>query len=326
MAATVNTVRGPVAAAQLGRTLMHEHFIFGYPGFQGDTTFGPFDHDAALQTGISVAERLLAKGVKTVIDPTPNECGRSPEVLQEISERTGLQIVCATGYYYEEESAPAYFKFRSAFGNVENEIFDMFMKEVTQGIGDTGIKAGVIKLASSRDEITNYEKMFFRAAARTQKETGVVIVTHTQEGKMGPEQAQLLLESGADPKRTMIGHMCGNTDISYHIKTLTQGFYLGFDRFGLEGLVGTPTDAEREAVVIGLIGLGYGNRIMLSHDTVNFWLGRPLVLPEPVQQLLVKWHPTHIFDDVLPVLKKAGITDEQIDTLFVDNAQRIFGA
>ncbi|MHB1651717.1 MAG: phosphotriesterase family protein [Desulfitobacteriaceae bacterium] len=322
----VNTVLGPVSADQLGRTLMHEHFIFGYPGFQGDFTLGKFDREAALQTGINVAQRLMDRGVRTVVDPTPNECGRNPELLKEISELTGLKIVCATGYYYEQESAPAYFKFRSSFGNIEAEIYAMFMKEITEGIGDTGIKAGVIKLASSRDEITDYEKVFFRAAAKAQRETGVVIVTHTQEGKMGPEQAELLLGAGGDPKRTMIGHMCGNTDVAYHLRTLEKGFFLGFDRFGLEGLAGTPTDAMREAVVIGLIGLGYGERIMLAHDTVNFWLGRALVLPEPVQQILAKWHPTHLFDDVLPVLKKAGITDEQIDTLFVSNPQRIFGA
>lgn len=226
MTKTVNTVRGPIAADQLGRTLMHEHFVFGYPGFQGDTTLGEFNREAALQIGINVAEKLMAHGVKTVIDPTPNECGRDPRLLREISEQTGLQIICATGYYYEKESAPAYFKFRASFGNIEAEIHDMFMKEITEGIGDSGIKPGVIKLASSRDEITDYEKMFFRAAARVQQETGIVIVTHSQEGTMGPEQAELLLASGAAPKRTMIGHMCGNTDIAYHLRILEKGFFV----------------------------------------------------------------------------------------------------
>lgn len=320
----VQTVLGPVAAHDLGRTLMHEHFVFGYPGFQGDVTLGKFDWEEALKTGIDVAKKLLEQGIQTVVDPTPNECGRNPELLREISLHTGLKIICATGYYFEAESATAYFKFRANFGDIEKEIYDLFMKEITEGIDGTGIKAGVIKLASSRDEITDYEKFFFRAAAKVQQETGVVIVTHTQEGKLGPEQADLLLVSGANPRRTMIGHMCGNTDIAYHLQTLAKGFYLGFDRFGLEGLVGAPTDEMRAAVVIGLIGLGYGNKLMLSQDTVNYWLGRPLNLPEPVQQILAKWNPTHLFNDILPLFRKAGITEEQIDTLFIDNPRQIF--
>ncbi|BCJ86353.1 phosphotriesterase family protein [Effusibacillus dendaii] len=322
----VNTVTGPVAAEDLGKTLMHEHFIFGYPGFQGDTTLGPYDRNAYLQIGIEVAERAKAHGVKTVVDPTPNECGRDPELLREISERTGVQIVCATGYYYEGESATAYFKFRSAMGNVEDEIYEMYMKEITEGIGNTGIKAGIIKLASSKDQITPYEQMFFRAAARVQKETGITILTHTQEGTMGPQQAELLVSNGADPTRVMIGHMDGNTNVSYHLQTLQYGVNIGFDRFGLEGLVGTPHDVDRVAVLLGLIGLGYQNQIMLSHDTVNIWLGRPLHMPEAMQQMVANWHITHIFDNIIPKLKAAGISDETLHTLFVSNPAKTFGA
>lgn len=325
MGNTVNTVRGPVSADSLGKTLIHEHFIFGYPGFQGDTTLGPFNREAALQAGIDVAERVKAHGVQTVVDPTPNECGRDPELLRELSERTGVTIVCATGYYYEGESATAYFKFRSAFGDAESEIYDMYMREITEGIGNTGIKAGIIKLASSKDTITGYEQMFFRAAARVQQETGVTIVTHTQEGTMGPQQAELLVSHGADPSRVVIGHMCGNTNVSYHLQTLKHGVNIAFDRFGLEGPVGTPTDVERVTVLLGLIGMGYGDKVMLAHDTVSFWLGRPLAIPEPVQQLMANWHPTHIFDNIIPLMKKAGITEEQLHTLFVENPQRAFG-
>ncbi|KLU61160.1 hypothetical protein CEB3_c23800 [Peptococcaceae bacterium CEB3] len=322
---TVNTVLGPVSADKLGKTLVHEHFVFGYAGFEGDTTMGAFDWQAALRVGIDVAEKLKAHGVKTVVDATTNECGRNPDLLREIAEETGLQIICSTGYYYEAESAPAYFKFRAGFGDAETEIYEMFKRELTEGIGKTGIKAGVIKLASSKDIITDYEKMFFRAAAKVQKETGVTIITHTQEGTMGAEQAELLISAGADPSRIVIGHMCGNTQLADHVRVLKTGVFVGFDRFGLEGVVGAPLDSLREAVLIGLMGTGYDKQILLSQDTVNFWLGRPLVLPPLVQQMLAKWHPTHIFEDVIPALKKAGITDEQIDTILIENPRRLFG-
>jgi phosphotriesterase-related protein len=324
MTVQVNTVTGKIASSELGKTLMHEHFIFGYAGFHGDHTVGGFDYDAAMQVAVNVAERVQAHGVKTIVDPTPNDCGRNPEFLRDVSERTGLQIVCTTGYYYEEEGAPGYFKFRATLGSAVEEIYEMFMQEITVGIGKTGIQAGAIKVASSKNVITDYEQMFFKAAARAQKETGVPILTHTQEGTMGPEQAELLIAEGADPSKILIGHMCGNTDVSYHMRTLEKGVNIGFDRFGLQGLVGTPMDSMREAVLIGLIGLGYGDRILLAQDTVNYWLGRPFVIPDVLLPLLQNYHVTHVFENVVPVLRQAGIREEQIDQIFVQNPARVF--
>lgn len=326
MSRTVNTVTGPVRPEELGKTLVHEHFVFGYPGFHGDLTVAPYDRERALQVGLDVARRVMAHGVRTVVDATPNDCGRDPELLREISERTGLQIICSTGYYYEGEGAPAYFKFRRALGDAEEEIYEMFMRELTVGIGRTSIKAGVIKLASSKGVITEYEHMFFRAAARVQRETGVPIITHTQEGTMGPEQAELLVGEGADPRRIMIGHMDGNTDIAYHLATLAHGVFIAFDRYGIQSFVGMPTDQARNALVLGLVGLGFADRLMLSHDTVNFWLGRPVTWPPALEDLLAGWHPTHLFEDVVPALLEAGVRPEHLETIFVHNPARLFGA
>jgi len=325
MAAMVNTVTGPVSSDDLGKTLMHEHFFFGYPGYEGDSTLGPNYIEEIVATGVEVAERAKAHGVETIVDATPNDCGRDPELLREISERAEIKIICSTGYYYEGEGAPAYFKFRQGLGSAPGEVEELMMTEITSGIGNTGIKAGVVKLASSKDEISDYEKMFFAAGAKAQRETGVPIITHTQEGTMGPEQAEFLLSAGADPNRVVIGHMDGNTDVSYHIATLDHGVNIAFDRFGIQGIVGAPMDKMRTTCLIGLLGMGYSDRMILSHDTVNVWLGRPLVLPDAVAQLLEGWHITHLFDDVVPVLKKAGVTDERIDGIFMENPKRIFG-
>jgi phosphotriesterase-related protein len=314
---TIQTVTGPVQASQLGLTLIHEHVLFGYPGWHGDVTLGPFDREACLAAGIVMAEKLKSRGVRTILDATPNETGRDPEILREISERTGVQFLCSTGYYYERGSATPYFKARSGLGKVEKEIFEMFAAETTRGIAGTGIKAAVIKLASSRDTINRYEQWFFKAAARASRELGTPIITHTQEGKMGPEQAAFLIGEGADPKRIMIGHICGNTDMAYHLRTLEQGVYIGFDRFGIEGIVGTPTDRHRMACLVGLVGMGYADRILLSHDYVAFWLGRA-----GMASLAAGTEPTHLFDNILPALRLAGVTDGQIRTMMVDNPRR----
>lgn len=325
MAKTINSVRGPISANELGTTLVHEHFIFGYPGFQGDITCGPFDREAAFKTCVDTVEEVKNYGLKTVIDATPNDCGRDPEFLRDVAEKTGINIICSSGFYYEGEGAPAYFKQRSGMSDINPEVYEMMKKEVTDGIGNTGIKAGVFKLASSKGQITDYETVFFKAAARVSKEEGIPIITHTQEGTMGPEQAALLISEGADPRRIMIGHIGGSTDIGYFLKVLDQGAYISFDRLGLQGIVGCPMDSTLVACIIGLIGAGYADRIMLSHDFILHWLGRPLAFPEAALALVADWNWSHVFKDIVPLLKQGGVSDEQINMMLVENPQRFLG-
>ncbi|WP_407538280.1 phosphotriesterase-related protein [Deinococcus radiomollis] len=322
---SAQTVTGPVEASALGVTLPHEHVIFGYPGYQGDVTLGGFDHGAALVHCVGVARMLRERGIQTVVDATPNECGRDPAFLREVAQASGLNILCSSGYYYEGEGAPAYFRFRFAIGDGDQEIYEMMLKEVTEGIGKTGIRAGVLKVASSKAAITRYESVFFRAAARVQRETGVPIITHTQEGRLGPQQAELLVGEGADPGRIVIGHMDGNTDLAYHLETLKHGVTVGFDRIGLQGLAGTPTDGERLRVLQALIAQGYAGRVTLSHDSIWQWLGRVPVLPDAAQPAVKDWHPAHIHDDVLPELLRRGVSAEQLRQMTVETPARIFG-
>jgi len=321
---TVETVTGPIPVEQLGKTLIHEHFIFGYPGYQGDVTLGAFKEEEALETAIGIARLMQSYGVQTVVDPTPNECGRDPVFLKKISEATGLQIICATGYYYEGEGAPPYFKLRQALGTAEEDIYQMFKMEINEGIAGTGIKPGIIKLASSKDRITEYEKMFFRAAARIHQETGIVILTHTQEGTMGPEQAQMLIELGVDPNKIIIGHMCGNTNPEYHKQVMDLGVRIGFDRFGCQVLAGTPFDHERVTTLLELIRDGYENHILLAHDSVNIWLGRPPVMNEQVTKIMENWHPAHLFENILSELREQGVTESQLAKMLGSNAVELF--
>ena len=322
---TAQTVTGPVEASALGVTLPHEHLIFGYPGYQGDVTLGGFDKGAALAHCVGVAQTLRSRGIQTVVDATPNECGRDPLFLREVAQASGLNILCSSGYYYEGEGAPAYFKFRFSIGDGDQEVYEMMLREVTEGIGKTGVRAGVLKIASSKNAITRYESVFFRAAARVQRETGVPIITHTQEGSLGPQQAEMLVGEGADPSRIVIGHMDGNTDLAYHLDTLRHGVTVGFDRIGLQGLVGTPPDSERLRVLEALIAEGYAGHVTLSHDSIWQWLGRPLVMPDAILPAVKDWHPTHIHDDILPELLRLGVSAEQIRQMTVETPARIFG-
>ena len=119
----VNTVLGPISPIEMGKTLVHEHVMFGFAGWYANNTLTPLNRDRCIETSLSIVEVLKAHGVNTVIDATPNDCGRDPEVLREISERSGIHIICSTGLYSEAEGAPGYFKVRQMFtGNAIEEI------------------------------------------------------------------------------------------------------------------------------------------------------------------------------------------------------------
>jgi phosphotriesterase-related protein len=321
----VNTVLGEISPDELGMTLMHEHVIYGYAGWYADATMSPFDRENLVKTAVKTMGELKNYGLKTYVDATPNDSGRDPELLKEISEKSGMNIICSTGLYTEAEGAAAYFKFRNNITDGTKEIYELYKKEITEGIGNTGVKAGVIKVATGLGAITGYEKMVLRAAARTQKETGVPIITHTEAGTMGPEQAGLLISEGADPRHIMIGHSGGSADLGYHTSILDNGVYLAFDRMGLDApLWHAGPDKLRLGCIIGLIGMGYADKLMLSHDYVIRWLGRP-TLPLLPEEYVENWHPIHISKDIIPAFKRAGVTDEQIDTIMVENPRRIFG-
>ncbi|MFP7159491.1 phosphotriesterase-related protein [Priestia aryabhattai] len=321
----VNTVLGPVDVNKLGKTLMHEHFWFSYAGYTGNTLYVNEPEDL-IKVGLEVAEKVKAHGVQTIVDPTGLDCGRMPEILKEIAEGSGLNIIFSTGYSYEAEGGAAYFRWKQAIGQGEEELYELYMSEITNGVGKTGIKPSFIKVGTSLNVITPYEEMNLRVAARVSKETGVPICSHTEQGTMGPEVAELLISEGADPRNIVIYHMCGNTDISYQKRVLEKGVYCAYDRFGIQGFVNCPRDEERITVLMELIESGYVNQIMMSQDMVNVWLGKPPAWPDEMKKNLEKWSSTHIFENIIPILKQGGVTEEQIHTILVENPKKLFAS
>jgi len=318
----INTVRGPIAPDKLGTTLMHEHFTFAYPGWFADATIAPEDYKAALKTNLGVIKAAKAVGIKTIVDATPNDVGgRNPELYKKLAKKTGINIICSTGLYTEHEGSPAYWKTRVIWGaDISKMIAELFIQEITEGIGESGIKAGVIKVGTG-GEITPYEASVLKAAVMAQKATGVPIITHTDGPTGGVEQAELFIKEGANLKKVMIGHVSNSRDIEYHKVILAKGVYIGFDRIGLDII--TPYDVNVQNVA-ELCKLGYANKIMLSHDTVNFWLGRQIAVPEKAMPLFANWRIDSISTRFIPALKKLGVTDAQIKTMMVDNPRNLF--
>jgi phosphotriesterase-related protein len=314
---SINTVTGTMTAEQLGTTLMHEHLLIGWAGWELDCAAPKFERRAAFKNAVDRLKELKDLGLQSFVDPCPMDIGRDVNFMAEVAEASGVRIVCATGLYKEDLGNTAYFKQRSV-----DEIAEVYSSEITKGIGNTGIKAGIIKCATGKGQVTKYEESCLRAAARAHLRTGAPITTHTEDGTMGREQLDIFAAEGVDLQRVIIGHSCGSADLGYHRDMLDRGCFLGFDRFGLDFL---HPDKLRLAALIGLLGVGYEKQIVLSHDSVWCWLGRGLDLPPETAKLIENWKPTHVFQNILPALKRAGVSEEKIRAMLVDNPRCYFG-
>ena len=316
----IATVTGETTAEALGRTLMHEHLVIGYPGFESHTTHTGPTAEERFAICVDRVQSLQALGFRTMLDPCPNDLGRDVELAAKVAQQTGFQIICATGLYKQSEGGFAYWHFRSSFEPQVEAMAELFVRELTEGIGDTGIRAGIIKVATGKGRISDYERTVLEAAARASVETGAPITTHTDDGQLGDEQQAILTAAGVPAHRIIIGHSCGTDDHDYHMRIARGGSYLGFDRFGIELLF---PDEKRVASLVALIRAGAGDRAVVSHDSVWCWRGEPIpaaLLPNAGDL----FDPTHFSRNIVPKLRGAGISEEEIDRLLVENPRRFF--
>jgi phosphotriesterase-related protein len=317
----VQTVTGATSPERLGRTLMHEHLMIGYPGWDADSVRPGPGADEMFAKCVDRIEEMKDRGFTAMLDPCPNDLGRDVEFIAKVAQKTDFQIICATGLYKEGEGATAYWKFRSNFGSVVDAMAELFIKELSEGVGETGIRAGIIKVGTGHETLTEYERWIFEAAAKASVETGAPITTHTDGGRFGDDQQDFLVEHGVAPHRIVIGHSCGTSDHGYHMKIVEGGSYLGFDRFGLDMI---HPDEERVAALLRLLEQGRGSQIVVSHDSVWCWRGMPIPSPEIAAQMEKIWNPTHFIDRIAPRLRDGGASDAQIEALIVDNPRRFF--
>jgi phosphotriesterase-related protein len=311
----VSTVLGPVDAADLGRTLIHEHVLVGMPGYFLDYRSPAFKRDDALAKVVDNFQRLHDYGVKTVVDPCPSDIGRNVEFIAEVSQKSGINIICATGVYFEEAGMAATFRHLHVEDIAENYIL-----EIENGIGKSGIKPGVVKIATGQGQVTDYERKILQAAAIAAKATGLPVLSHTQKCTCGHDQIDYMIAGQLSPHRLLVGHSCGTPDVEYQASLAARGVYVGFDRFGLEHIV---PDDTRMTNLVEMINRGYVRQLMMSHDYVNCWLARSPSLPKGLdyRDVAPNWSMFHIFENILPELKSRGITDDQVSTMLVDNTR-----
>jgi phosphotriesterase-related protein len=319
----IQTVTGPLPVDKLGLTLVHEHLLIGYPGWFMDALAPPFVRSEVLARTVDKLAELHALGVRTLVDPCPSDLGRDVEFMAEASSRSGVRIVCATGAYKEDSGIPY-----TLNALHPDELTAICVKELSEGIGGTGIRAGLVKVASGAPRITPYEEKLIRAGGRAAAQVGCPVLTHTDQSLLGDVQVALLVESGVPAHRILVGHCDGRNDHAYHRAVADLGAYVAFDRFGLTIAL---KDEERIEAVLRMINAGYVRSLCLSHDAIcGSWLGRPVfegkhvVTAERLGQLAPQWDPTHLFKNILPIMRAQGLTEAAERTLLVDNPARYF--
>lgn len=316
----METVRGAIPTEGLGVTLMHEHVFVLSPEIIANYPEGWGDEAAREDAAVEKLNALKAAGVDTIVDPTVIGLGRYIPRIQRVAARTDLQIVVATGVYTYGD-VPMYFHFTGPGTalNGPEPMIDLFVRDITEGIAGTGVKAAILKCATDEAGVTPGVDRVLRAVAAAHRATGVPITTHTHaHSRRGLEQQRIFAAEGVDLSRVVIGHSGDTTDLDYLEELVAAGSYIGMDRFGIDNVLGFE---DRVDTVVKMCERGHADRMVLAHDASCYidWLPEaalPLVLPN--------WHYLHIHHDVLPALRKRGVTEEQITTMLVGNPRAIF--
>ncbi len=306
----INTVLGSIEANELGVTLMHEHLSIVDPSMRNAFP-NWFNKEEVIKNAVKDVIKAKEVGVKTIVEVTPLRLGRDLSIIKKVAELTGINIITATGMYWSDEPWTIYWE--------PEQIAEKMIQEITIGIEETNVKPGIIKAGTELQGVTTYNYKALQTVAILHLKTGLPITTHASViNKIGLLQQDIFESAGVDLSKVIIGH-CGDTaDISYIEKILERGSYVGLDRFGLETIL---PDNLRIKTLVELCKRGYAERIVLSHDYcsfVDFVPSRKII-----EDVYPTWHLAHLHQDIIPEVKKQGVTQAQIDTMLIDNPKRI---
>jgi phosphotriesterase-related protein len=312
---TVATVLGPVDMTELGFTLSHEHVGTNAAGLRH--TYPEFiDREGIIEQSVAAMREAYAEGVRTIVDVSTFDLGRDVRMIEEVSRTSGIQIIVATGNHL---AVPR------PFGDVSPDVIaPLYIREIEEGIEGTGIKAGIIKVASDRGGITPPQEVVLRAAARAHNQTGTPISTHTwSPDRVGDQQVRILEEEGVNLDRVYIGHSNDDTDMDYLLGLLNKGVWLGLDRYPGGRVPGTPDWEKRTEIAYKLIEAGFCHRIMLSHDYSVPKARHGAAVQEERRRANPDGY-NFIPRRVLPLLKELGASDQDIHQITVENPRRFF--
>jgi predicted metal-dependent phosphotriesterase family hydrolase len=307
--AHVQTVRGSVAPESIGFTLPHEHTAIALWHVQSRWDYWELTADEP----VIEAELGLfrAAGGSCLADLTLPGVGRDPARLAGLSERTGLHIVMGCGWYRDAYYPPeAHIDRRSV-----DDLADELVREATDGVGETGIRPGIIgEIGTDKPWLTPAEERVHRAAARAARRTSLAITTHAVMSDVGLAQLRVFEEEGLDPGRVVIGHADSYPSLEHYLEIVRRGANLEFDFLGMSF---TPVERKGEERIAGfvleLLARGHGDRVLLSQDVCH---------NSQLKQYDGNGY-VHLHESFLPRLRAAGASEADITRLTVTNPVRI---
>lgn len=306
---TVSTVLGEISPEALGQVLIHEHIVCIDPALA--VGFGekwmPLSEVA--DRAVEMLKLAYRCGVRTIIDGTPLDLGRNVPLMQEVSRLSGVQIVASTGIYYTEHPGLR--------GKDPERFARFFLEECENGIGNTGVRPGILKCATDEGGLTEINRIQIMTMGIVQRESGLPLFAHNAHHRQTAiPQLKLLLEMGANPRQIILGHASDSRDIGYLESLLQNGCCLGFDRI-FEG-----SYREQAAVIAELLRRGWEDQILLSHDKSCFidfgdtdW--------ERTKRSPLEPGFTLVHTRLLPALRELGATERQLEKLLCENPRRM---
>jgi phosphotriesterase-related protein len=332
-------VLGPILPTQLGVTLMHEHLLFDFranhetpleatrralavaPVQVGNLARLYNDPFASLDNCVQWDARVAADevaafkraGGQTVVDLTSAQNGRDPLALQEIARETGLNIVMGSGHYIARFHPP------QMDTRTQDSLTAEIIHDITIGVGDSGVRAGIIGEIGTSSPITPNEEKSVRAAAAAQATTGAPLNIHLVGwARDGLRILDWVDREGGDVERTILSHMNpSHDDFAYQSAVAERGAYVEYDMLGMDYLYPPdrqcPSDPECVRAIQRMISAGYAERLLLSQDVFL--------------KIMLTRHGgfgyAHVLRHVVPALRRLGVTEDQIETMLVGNPARL---
>jgi phosphotriesterase-related protein len=307
--AHVQTVLGEIRPADLGFTLPHEHTQIALWHVRDRWDYWQLTRDQPL-----ILEELAAyreAGGRSLVDLTLPGVGRDPRWLADLARASGLHIVMGSGWYREAYYPPELLVDRRSV----DDLADTLVREATEGVGDTGIRPGIIgEIGTDKPWVSALEERVHRAAARAASQTGLAITTHGVLSAVGRDQLRIFEDEGLDPARIVIGHADSHPHLDHHLAIVDRGASIEFDFLGMSF---TPVERHGEQRVVELLcellARGHVERVLLSQDVCH-------------DSQLSRYGGngyTYLARTFLPRLRAAGVSDAEIETMTVANPRRL---
>lgn len=293
----INTVTGKIKKSELGRVLMHEHVICTSHEFQNFP--GWLDRSIIVPVAVEKIKYVSENfGIKTIIDATPQILGRNLDLLKEISEKSGVQIIASTGFYFYQSFSQT---------RVKPETIAAFMLEE---IKNGKIRPGFLKCAVDFTGITKNVEFALQTMAIVQKESSLPLYMHSNAAtRSGIPAVKLLSEAGVPIEKIIVGHVSDNNDLSYALELLSSGVNIAVDRI----------NNNNPKYIYNIINEGFEDRIFMSHDHICCYdrIMEGTYQGEPHGLDIV---PGKYFSELLHM----GVSIEILEKIITKNVEKLF--